>query len=266
MAFVHETAVVDSSAKIGAEVSIGPYCVIGPDVSLGDGVVLRSHVVVEGLTEIGDGTRIFPFAVIGTPPQDLKFKGEKSRLVIGRNNVIREHATMNPGTEGGGMVTSVGNNGLFMIGTHIAHDCQVGDNVIMANNATLAGHVRVGDFAVIGGLAAIHQFVRVGEHAMIGGLSGVEHDVIPFGSVMGERANLSGLNLVGLKRRGFDREAIHGLRAAYRDIFEGAGTLEERLEEVSKRFSENVVVQQVTAFIRENSKRGLVIPKSGNDG
>ncbi len=266
MTSIHETAVVDAAAKIGADVSIGPYCVVGPDVTLGDRVVLKSHVVVDGITEIGEGTKIFPFASIGTAPQDLKFKGEKSRLVIGRNNVIREHATMNPGTEGGGMETRVGDNGLFMIGTHVAHDCIVGNHVIMANNATLAGHVSVGDFAVIGGLAAVHQFVRIGEHCMIGGLSGVEHDVIPFGSVMGERASLAGLNLVGLKRRGFDRETIHGIRAAYRGLFEGEGTLEERLAKVLEEFAENIVVQQVADFIRKESKRGLVVPKSEHGG
>ena len=266
MTSIHETAVVDAAAKIGTDVSIGPYCVVGPDVTLGDRVVLKSHVVIDGITEIGEGTKIFPFASIGTAPQDLKFKGEKSRLVIGRNNVIREHATMNPGTEGGGMETRVGDNGLFMIGTHVAHDCNVGNHVIMANNATLAGHVTVGDFAVIGGLAAVHQFVRIGEHSMIGGLSGVEHDVIPFGSVMGERANLAGLNLVGLKRRGFDRETIHGIRAAYRDLFEGEGTLEERLAKVLQEFAENSVVQQVADFIRKESKRGLVVPKSEHGG
>lgn len=266
MTSIHETAVVDAAAKIGADVSIGPYCVVGPDVTLGDGVILKSHVVIEGITEIGEGTKIFPFASIGTAPQDLKFKGEKSKLIIGRNNVIREHATMNPGTEGGGMETRVGDNCLFMIGSHVAHDCVVGNHVIMANNATLAGHVSVGDFAVIGGLAAVHQFVRIGEHSMIGGLSGVEHDVIPFGSVMGERANLAGLNLVGLKRRGFDRETIHGIRAAYRGLFEGDGTLEERLVSVSEEFADNAVVQQVTDFIRRESKRGLVVPKSEHGG
>lgn len=266
MASIHETAIIDTAAKIGANVSIGPYCVVGPDVSLGDGVVLNSHVVLGGLTEVGDGTQIFPFASIGLAPQDLKFGGEKSRLIIGRNNVIREHVTMNPGTEGGGMETRVGDNGLFMIGTHVAHDCQVGNHVIMANNATLAGHVTVGDFAIIGGLAAVHQYVRIGEHAMIGGLSGVEHDVIPFGSVMGERASLSGLNIVGLKRRGFDRDTIHGIRAAYRELFADEGTLEERLGRVAGNFADNTVVQQVAAFIRAASKRGLVIPKSGNDG
>jgi UDP-N-acetylglucosamine acyltransferase len=266
MTAIHETAVVDEAAELGDDVSIGPYCVVGPGVTLGNGVVLKSHVVVEGQTEIGDGTQIYPFAAIGTAPQDLKFRGEGSKLIVGRNNVIREHATMNPGTEGGGMITRVGDNGLFMIGTHVAHDCQVGNHVIMANNATLAGHVTVGDFAVIGGLAAIHQFVRIGEHAMIGGLSGVEHDVIPFGSVMGERASLSGLNIVGLKRRGFDRDSIHGLRAAYRGLFEGDGTLDDRLEHVAGEFAGNAAVQQVAAFIRGKSKRGLVIPKSGNDG
>jgi UDP-N-acetylglucosamine acyltransferase len=266
MASIHETAVIDPAAKVAADVSIGPYCVVGPDVALGDGVVLKAHVVVDGLTKIGEGTQIYPFASIGMQPQDLKYAGEKSTLIIGRNNVIREYVTMNPGTEGGGMETRVGDNGLFMIGTHVAHDCLVGNHVIMANNATLAGHVSVGDFAVIGGLAAVHQFVRIGEHAMIGGLSGVEHDVIPFGSVMGERASLSGLNIIGLKRRGFDRDTIHGIRAAYRGLFEGDGTLEERLDKVSSQFAENAVVQQVAAFIRGNSKRGLVIPKSEHDG
>jgi UDP-N-acetylglucosamine acyltransferase len=266
MASIHETAVVDSGAKLGADVSIGPYCVIGPDVTLEVGVDLKAHVVVDGITEIGGGTRIFPFSSIGLPPQDLKYAGEKSRLIIGRNNVIREHVTMNPGTEGGGMETRIGDNGLFMIGVHIAHDCVIGNHVIMANNATLAGHVSIGDFAVVGGLAAVHQFVRIGEHSMIGGLSGVEHDVIPFGSVMGERASLSGLNIVGLKRRGFDRDTIHGIRAAYRELFEGEGTLEERLEQVAGQFADNLVVQQVATFIREDSKRGLVIPKSEHDG
>lgn len=266
MASIHETAVVDAAAKIGADVSIGPYCVVGPDVTLGDGVVLIAHVVVDGLTKIGEGTQIYPFASIGLPPQDLKYAGEKSTLIIGRNNVIREYVTMNPGTEGGGMETRVGDNGLFMIGTHIAHDCRVGNHVIMANNATLAGHVSVGDFAVIGGLAAVHQFVRIGEHAMIGGLSGVEHDVIPFGSVMGERARLSGLNIIGLKRRGFDRATIHGIRAAYRELFAAGGTLEERLGKVTDEFADNAVVQQVAAFISGDSKRGLVTPKSENDG
>lgn len=266
MAEIHQTAVVDTAAKIGADVSIGPYSVVGPDVTLGDNVVLKSHVVIDGVTEIGDGTQIYPFASIGFPPQDLKYGGEKSRLIVGRNNVIREHATMNTGTEGGGMETRVGDNGLFMIGSHVAHDCRVGNNVILANNASVAGHVQVGDFAILGGLAAVHQFVRIGEHSMIGGLTAVEHDVIPFGSVMGHRGKLSGLNIVGLKRRGFDRDTIHELRAAYRGLFEGDGTLEERLDKVVEQFAENEVVRQLAAFIRSDSKRGLVAAKTRNGG
>lgn len=266
MSDIHPTAVVGEGAKLGKDLRIGPYCVVGPNVSLGNGVVLESHVVVAGHTEIGDGTRIFPFASIGHAPQDLKFKGEASRLVIGRNNVIREHVTMNPGTEGGRMETRIGDNGLFMIGVHVAHDCQIGNHVIMANNATLAGHVSVADFTVIGGLAAVHQFVRIGEHAMIGGLSGVEQDVIPFGSVMGERANLSGLNIIGMKRRGFERDIIHGLRSAFKDIFGEAGTLGERVERAKKQYPDNEAVRQVIEFIGADSTRGLTRPKSENGG
>lgn len=266
MTDIHQTAIVDDKATIGTEVVIGPYCIVGPGVTLGDGVVLRSHVVVDGHTTVGAGTQIYPFASIGLPPQDLKYKGEASRLIIGRNNVIREYVTMNPGTEGGGMETRVGDNGLYMIGVHIAHDCHVGNSVIMANNATLAGHVVVEDFAVIGGLAAVHQFVRIGAHAMIGGLSGVEQDVIPYGSVMGERASLSGLNIVGMKRRGFAREAIHGLRSAFKEIFDEEGTLGDRVDLVADEYAGNEAVSQVVEFIRGESSRGLTRPKSENGG
>ncbi len=266
MTEIHNTAIVDKKATIGDGVTIGPFCVVGPHVTLAEGVVLKPHVVVDGHTTVGAGTHIYPFASIGLAPQDLKYAGEESRLIIGRNNVIREYVTMNPGTEGGGMETRIGDGGLYMIGAHIAHDCQIGNNVIMVNNATLGGHVVVGDFAVIGGLAAVHQFVRIGAHAMIGGLSGVEHDVIPFGTVAGERASLSGLNIVGMKRRGFDRETIHGIRAAYKGLFGGAGTLEDRLERVAGEFADNAVVQQVATFIRGESKRGLVVPKSEHGG
>ncbi len=266
MGEIHPTAVVDPAARLGTDVVVGPYCVVGPGVTLGDRVELRSHVVVDGLTEIGDGTRVFPFAAIGLPPQDLKYKGEESRLVVGKNNVIREQVTMHCGTEGGGMVTRVGDGGLFMIGVHIAHDCVIGDHVIMANNATLAGHVQVGDYAVIGGLAAAHQFVRIGSHAMIGGLSGVEQDVIPYGSVMGERAHLSGLNIVGMKRRGIGRETIHSLRAAYKDLFGGEGVLDDRVEAIDKAYGNNSVVREVIDFIRGDSPRGLTRPKPENGG
>ena len=179
MTDIHPTAIVEEGAKLGTGVRIGPYCTIGPDVELGEGVALVSHVVLAGRTRIGPNTRIYPFASIGHPPQDLKYKGEASSLEIGSNNIIREYVTMSPGTEGGGMVTRVANNCLFMVGAHVAHDCQIGHHVIMANNATLAGHVDVGDYAILGGLAAVHQFVRIGRHAMIGGMSGVEHDIIP---------------------------------------------------------------------------------------
>lgn len=264
MTGIHKTAIVDSKAKIGNDVTVGAYCVVGPCVTLGDGVVLKPHVVIDGQSTIGAGTQIYPFASIGLAPQDLKYQGEDSRLVIGRNNVIREYVTMNPGTRGGGMETRIGDNGLFMIGVHIAHDCIVGNGVIMANNATLAGHVRVDDYAVIGGLAAVHQFVRIGAHAMVGGLSGVEQDVIPFGSVTGERASLSGLNIVGMKRRGFDRDVIHGLRSAFKDIFNSEGTLGQRVDSAANAHAGNAAVDQVIAFIRGESTRGLTRPKPEN--
>lgn len=257
---IHATAVVDPQAKLGEDVQIGPYCVVGPDVQLGDKVQLVSHVAVGGRTTIGAGTVIYPFASIGQRPQDLKYHGELSSLEIGANNQIREHVTMNPGTEGGGMVTRVGNNGLYMVGVHVAHDCIVGDNVVMANNATLAGHVHVGDFAVIGGLAAVHQFVRIGSHAMIGGMSGVENDVIPYGMVKGERAHLAGLNIVGLERRGFGREDIHALRSAYRMLFSKEGTMAERLEDVAEHYGDQALVDGMVDFIRSRTSRALCQP------
>ena len=266
MTDIHKTAIVDKEAGIGDGVTIGPYCVVGAQVTLEDNVILKPHVVVDGRTTIGAGTQIYPFASIGLPPQDLKYKGEDSRLVIGRNNVIREYVTINPGTEGGGMETRVGDNGLYMIGAHIAHDCKVGNGVIMVNNATLGGHVVVEDFVVIGGLAAVHQFVRIGAHAMIGGLAGVEQDVIPFGTVTGERANLSGLNIIGMKRRGFEREAIHGLRSAFKEIFDEKGTLGDRVSAAADVHAGNEAVAQVIEFIRGETTRGLTRPKPENGG
>lgn len=263
MTSIHPTAIIDPAATLHESVSVGPYCVVGGEVVLGPGVRLHSHVVVEGRTEIGEQTEIYPFASIGLPPQDLKYKGEPSRLVIGRRNRIREYVTMNPGTEGGGMITSVGDDGLFMAGSHVAHDCRVGDKVIMANNATLAGHVTVEDYAVIGGLAAVHQFVRIGRHAMIGGMSGVEHDVIPYGSVMGERASLSGLNLIGLKRAGMERELIHGLRAAYKELFgQGEGPLSERVQQVREKYADNPAVRDMIDFMMADTARAICQPAS----
>ena len=262
---VHKSSILDKKTKIGKNISIGPYCTIGPNVEIGDNVKIYSHVNIDGYTKIDNGTQIFSFASIGTIPQDLKYKGEKSKLVIGSNNIIREHVTMNPGTKGGGLITKVGNNCLFMVGVHIAHDCIIGNNVIMANNATLAGHVRIDDFAILGGLSAVHQFVRIGKHAMVGGMSGVEHDVIPYGSVIGDRAFLSGLNIIGLKRRGFERNEIHDLRTAFRLIFSIEGTILERLKDTSKIYQKNNVVMDIIKFIKsKQNSRAICQPRVKN--
>jgi UDP-N-acetylglucosamine acyltransferase len=258
---VHSTAIVEEGARIGASVRIGPFSLVGPDVELGDGVELVSHVVVTGHTRIGAGTRIWPFASIGHRPQDLKYAGETSYLEIGARNMIREHVTMNPGTTGGGLTTRVGDGGLFMMGAHVGHDCRLGDNVILANNATLAGHVEIGDFAFLGGLCAVHQFVRIGAHAMVGGMTGVEKDVIPFGTVIGNRAELGGLNVVGLRRRGFDRAAIHALRDAYRAIFYGEGSLAERAAAEGQRYPDVAPVQEMVAFILADTSRNFCTPR-----
>ncbi|HWD58191.1 MAG TPA: acyl-ACP--UDP-N-acetylglucosamine O-acyltransferase [Stellaceae bacterium] len=263
---IHATAIVAPGAHLADDVAIGPYCVIGENVSLAAGVVLNSHIVVEGRTTIGERTRIFPFASIGHQPQDLKYDGEPSSLVIGSDNTIREHVTMNPGTAGGGMVTRVGNHCLFMIGAHVAHDCQIGDHVILVNNATLAGHVVMEDYSILGGLSAVHQFVRVGRHAMIGGMSGVERDVIPYGQVMGDRARLNGLNIIGMQRRGFSRDDIHALRSAYAYLFGDAGTLSERVDEVARRFGGVGPVDDLVTFIRADSSRAICQPKGANGG
>lgn len=260
---IHASAVIDPAARIADDVSIGPFCVIGAEVEIASGCEIISHVSILGRTRLGEKCTVYPFASLGSAPQDLKYKGEKSTLTIGAGNTIREHVTMNPGTEGGGMETRVGDHCLFMVGAHVAHDCRIGNHVILVNNATLGGHVEVGDFAIIGGLSAVHQFVRIGAHAMIGGMSGVEHDVIPYGSVMGERANLAGLNLVGLKRRGFDRDEIHALRAAYRQLFESEeGTLAARAEAAAKTFAGQAAVQEILAFARGAGKRQLCVPKA----
>ena len=261
MANIHSTAIVDDAAVLGEGVRIGPFCTVSAEAKLGDGVVLDSHVVVAGRTTIGPNNRIYPFAAIGTPPQDTKYAGEPSELILGANNVIREHVTMNPGTSGGGMVTRVGNNCLFMVGAHLAHDCQVGDHVILVNNVILGGHVEVQDHAILGGMSAVHQFVRIGRHAMIGGKSAIESDVIPYGSVLGNRAYLSGLNIIGLKRRDFSRDEIHGLRAAYRLLFAQEGTMQERLVDVAAMFADHEQVMEIVAFIQADSSRALCQPK-----
>ena len=266
MADIHATAIVDPGAKLGRGVRIGPYCTIGAEVELAADVVLHSHVVVAGRTRIGARTQIYPFASIGHRPQDLKYRGEASELIVGEDTMVREHVTMNPGTEGGGMVTRVGNHCLLMVGAHVAHDCQLGDYVILANNATLGGHVVIEDHAIIGGLSAVHQFVRIGRHAIVGGMSGIEHDVIPYGMAMGERARLHGLNVVGLKRHGFDRGRIQALNSAYQILFAGDDTLAERVSRVADELGHDKGVMDIVAFVRAGSTRALCRPKPGDGG
>jgi UDP-N-acetylglucosamine acyltransferase len=262
MANIHATAVVDPSARLGTGVEIGPFCVIGPDVELGDGTKVHSHAVITGRTAIGAGSQVYPFASIGQRPQDVKFRDEPSTLTIGANTTIREHVTINPGTKGGHMATRVGANCLLMIGAHVAHDCELGDNVTLVNGATLGGHVSIGEGAIIGGLSAVHQFVRIGAYAFVGGMSGITADVIPFGMAMGNRASLAGLNIVGLKRKGFPREQIHELRQAYRMLFSSEGTLKERLEDVESMFASNPLAKQIIDFIKTASDRSFTVPNN----
>jgi UDP-N-acetylglucosamine acyltransferase len=257
---IHRSAVVEDVAEIGPGCRIGAYCVVGPHVVLGPRVELISHIAVYGHTRIGEDTRIFPFASIGHAPQDLKYAGEPTELVIGARNSIREHVTMNPGTVQDNGVTRVGNDGLYMMGCHIAHDCIVGDHVIAANNVTLGGHVVIGDRVVLGGLAAVHQRVRIGRGAMIGGLAGVAADVIPYGSVIGERAHLAGLNLVGLKRAKAERAQIHGLRAAVAEMFETGGVLQDRIRETQAKHADNPLVMEIIRFMTAESSRSYTLP------
>lgn len=260
---VHPTALVDDAARLGADVRIGPFCRVGPDVALGDGVVLESHVVVEGHTTIGARTRIHPFACLGGPPQDLKYDGSPTTLVVGADCTIREAVTMHRGTPHGGGETRVGDRCFILAYAHVAHDNLIGHDVVLTNTAMLGGHVTIGDYAIVGGGAGIHQFVRIGPYAFVGGLAAVEHDVIPYGMAIGNRADLAGLNLVGLKRRGFSREAIHTLRRAYRTLFEGAGTLAERVDIVEARYGESPQVREILDFVRSAGRRAIMVPGEG---
>lgn len=258
----HPTAIISPSAAIGQGVKIGPFCLVGPKVTIDNNVELKSHVVIEGITTIGEGTIIYPFASIGHNPQDLKYHGESSEVIIGKNNIIREYVTIQPGTSAGCMVTRVGNNCLLMVGAHIAHDCKVGNNVIFANYATLAGHVAVGDYAILGGLSAVLQRVRIGAYSIVGGVSAVVRDVIPFGLVNADRAHLEGLNLVGMNRKGFDKKESLSASKAVEEIFSGAdGIFEERLEKVSKKYSDNTILQQIIAFLKQDKTRAFCGPK-----
>lgn len=255
---IHPSSCVDPAADLGRNVRIGPFCSVGPDVVIEDGAELVSHVVVDGHTRIGEGAILYPFCTVGLAPQDLKYRGEPTRCDIGARTQIREHCTIHRGTATGTGLTSVGADCMLMAVAHVAHDCRIGDHVIIANNVVMGGHVSIGDHAVIGGSAAIHQFVRIGRAAMVGGVSGVEGDVIPFGSVIGNRARLAGLNVVGLKRRGFEKAEINRLHAAFRVLFRHEGVFAQRLVETRAKFGADPLVAEVLAFIDGESHRGLI--------
>jgi len=258
---IHNSSVIDKKAKIGKGVKIGPFCYIGPEVQISDEVELISSVHIEGNTKIGQATRIFPFASIGTPPQDKKYKGEDNSLEIGENNIIREYVTINPGTKGGGGKTIIGDNCLLMISSHIAHDCHIGNNVVIANNVPLGGHVTIEDSVVIGGNSAVQQFTRIGRLAMIGGMTGVLKDVIPFGLSFGNRNYLRGINIIGLKRKKYDNKKIMELDKAYKKIF-SSKNLHENLSKINGEYKGNDLVTEVTNFIAKDKKRPICTPQS----
>lgn len=257
---LHPSALIDASARLADDVQVGPWCVVGPNVVLEAGVRLVSHAVVQQDTTVGARTVIHPFTVIGGDPQHNGYKGEPVRLEIGADNVIREHCTFNRGTPQGAGVTRVGSNGLFMTGAHIGHDCVVGDNVVMANNATLGGHARIGDKVFLGGLCAVHQNGRVGQGAIVGGLAAVTRDVIPYGSAWGNHAQLHGLNLIGLKRKGYGKDQVRRLLSAYRDLFDGDGVFADRVDTVAATYADLPEIMEIVAFIREDGKRPLCLP------
>ncbi len=259
---IDPTARVADGARIGEGVEIGPYCLVGPDVELGGGVRLVAHVHVTGVTAIGEGTVVYPFVSLGTPPQSVHYRGGATRLIIGPHCELREGVTMNTGTEDGSGVTRVGQRCLLMAGSHVGHDCQVGDAVTFANNVVLGGHVRIGDHTFLGGHAAVHQYVRIGEGAMVAGVSGVAADIIPFGFALGQVAALVGLNIVGLRRRGATRAQLHRLRAAYRALFFGKGLFAARAGAVAQNFADDPMVAKVIAFVRAGGKRPLMRPRT----
>jgi UDP-N-acetylglucosamine acyltransferase len=258
---IHNSSVIEKEAKIGRNVKVGPFCYVGSQVQISDGVELISNVHIEGNTKIGKGTKIFPFASIGTQPQDLKYKGESSSLEIGENNTIREYVTINPGTEGGGRKTIIGNNCLLMISSHIAHDCNIGNDVVIANNVPLGGHVTIEDSVVIGGNSAVQQFTRIGRLAMIGGMTGVLKDVIPFGLSFGNRNYLRGINLIGLKRKKYNNKAIMELNSAFKEIF-SSKNLHENLSKINGEYKDNGLVKEVINFIAKDKKRPICTPLS----
>ncbi len=258
---IHKTAIIDKKAKISGNTIVGPYSIVGPNVQIGEGTELQSHVNITGNTIIGSNTKIFPFASIGTSPQDLKYKGEQTKLEIGSNNIIREHVTINTGTDGGGGITKIGSNNLIMIGAHIAHDCMIGNNVVIANSAAIAGHAQISDDVIIGGNCGIQQFTRIGRMAMIGGMSGVSRDVIPYGLSFGNRNYLEGINLVGLRRKKVSNKEILALSEAYKEIFK-TKSLHENLTKLSETLKINTYVKEVIDFINHDKKRPICTPLS----
>lgn len=257
---IHPTAIIEEGASLAKGVSVGPWCRVSAAASLGEGVELKSHVVIDGRTSIGARTVVFPFAVLGGPPQHLGYRGEDTAVRIGADCVIREHATVNLGTVAGRGETVVGDKCFMMTGSHVAHDCIVGSNVIFANNATLGGHVVVGDFVFLGGLCAIHQFCRIGDFSFIGGCAAVPTDVIPYGSASGNHATLAGLNIIGMKRRGMSRAAIHDLRSAVRMLFAEEDSFQERIDRVASAYAHSAEVMRIVNFIREDTRRPLMAP------
>ena len=256
---IHKTAIVDKKAKILDNVEIGPYCIIGPEVEIGNNSVLHSHVNIVGNTKIGENNQIYPFSSIGTPPQDLKYKGEKNSLVIGNNNKLREYVNINPGTGQGGGITRIGDNNLFMVYCHVAHDCLISNNIVLANNVQVGGHVIIQNSAIVGGSCAIHQFSRIGESAMIGGMTGVLSDVIPFGLSMGNRNNLMGLNLIGLRRSKVSNENIKKIQLAYEIIFK-TPSFRENIDQLNDDLKNNEFVKKILNFINSDKKRPISLP------
>jgi len=257
---IHPSAIVDPGAQLGEGVEIGPFCMVGPKAKLADRVRLMSHVTVAGNTAVGEDCVLYPGVHIGHPPQDFKYQGEDTRLIIGRRNILRENVTMHPGTTFARAQTVVGDDGYFMVGAHVAHDCIVGDRVVFANGAAIGGETTVADHVILGGYAGIHQKSRIGRHAFVGAMAMVTADIIPYGSVIGNHAHLAGLNVVGLKRRGMPRETLRDLRAAYRLLFAQEGTFEERVDDVAHLYRENAPVMEIIGFIREDAKRPVCMP------
>lgn len=254
---IHPSAIIETGASFGKNVKIGPFCVVGKDVTLHDNVEVKSHVVLSNKTIVGENTKIYPFAVIGGDPQNIKYHGEQSELTIGKNNIIREHVTIHTGTTDGTMKTTVGDNCFIMVGSHIAHDCEVGNNVIMANNATLGGNVKIGNYVILGGIVAVHQFVRIGEGAMISGMSGVKYDISPFAMVIAQDADIEGINVVGLKRRGFSKEDIINLKEAYDVLFDHSHSLVEAVSRIERKFTSSDAVARLITFLKTESMRGI---------